>query len=64
MSYKGVYRSDAPEEVLQLGGADPEMLARAARRAEPWAYTALNLNVGCPSIYGERLSVDPLHIVI
>ena len=42
--------------MLQLGGADPDLLARAARRAEPYAYTALNLNVGCPSdrVAGSR----------
>ena len=35
--------------VLQVGGADPEMLRRAAEIAEPWGFTALNLNCGCPS---------------
>lgn len=35
--------------VLQLGGADPEQLRAAAAIAEPWGYTALNLNCGCPS---------------
>lgn len=35
--------------VLQLGGADPEMLRKASSIAIPWGYTALNLNVGCPS---------------
>ena len=35
--------------VLQLGGADPDMLWRASEIAEPWGFTALNLNVGCPS---------------
>ena len=35
--------------VLQLGGADPEQLRRAAAIAEPWGWAALNLNCGCPS---------------
>lgn len=35
--------------VLQLGGADPEMLRKAVEIAAPWGYTAINLNVGCPS---------------
>ncbi len=35
--------------VLQLGGADPEELARASRIAADWGYGELNLNVGCPS---------------
>ena len=36
-------------KVFQLGGADPEMLRKASSIAIPWGYTALNLNVGCPS---------------
>ena len=35
--------------VLQLGGADPAMLRRAMEISAPWGYTAVNLNVGCPS---------------
>lgn len=35
--------------VLQLGGDDPEGLARAARIAQDWGYDEVNLNVGCPS---------------
>ncbi|MBY6240017.1 tRNA dihydrouridine(20/20a) synthase DusA [Methylosinus sp. Sm6] len=34
---------------LQLGGADPGELAKAARIAEPFGYDEINLNVGCPS---------------
>lgn len=34
---------------LQLGGSDPEALARAARIAEGFGYRAINLNCGCPS---------------
>ena len=34
---------------LQLGGSDPALLAKAARVAEQWHYSEVNLNVGCPS---------------
>ncbi len=35
--------------VLQLGGSDPDALARCAVMAEDAGYDAVNLNVGCPS---------------
>ncbi len=34
---------------LQLGGSDPDELARAVRIAVPFGFTEINLNVGCPS---------------
>ena len=34
---------------LQLGGSDPEDLARCAEIAERWGYSEVNLNCGCPS---------------
>lgn len=34
---------------LQLGGSDPEELARCARSAADFGYDEINLNVGCPS---------------
>ncbi|WP_108395795.1 tRNA dihydrouridine(20/20a) synthase DusA [Devosia submarina] len=34
---------------LQLGGSDPAELAQAIRLAEPFGYSEINLNVGCPS---------------
>jgi tRNA-dihydrouridine synthase A len=34
---------------LQLGGSDPAALAQAARIAEDFGYSEVNLNVGCPS---------------
>lgn len=34
---------------IQLGGSDPDDLARAARIAEGFGYAEINLNVGCPS---------------
>jgi tRNA-dihydrouridine synthase A len=34
---------------LQLGGSDPEALAKCAKIGEDWGYQEINLNVGCPS---------------
>ena len=34
---------------LQLGGNDPEALAKCAKDAEKWGYDEVNLNLGCPS---------------
>ncbi len=34
---------------LQLGGSDPEVMAKAARIGEKCGYSAINLNAGCPS---------------
>ena len=34
---------------LQLGGSEPQALARCARMAEDYGYDEVNLNVGCPS---------------
>ena len=34
---------------LQLGGSDPDALARAAIEGERFGYDEINLNVGCPS---------------
>ena len=34
---------------VQLGGSNPEDLAKAARICADWGYDAINLNVGCPS---------------
>ena len=35
--------------VLQLGGSDPSLLARATKVAYDYGYTEVNLNAGCPS---------------
>jgi tRNA-dihydrouridine synthase A len=42
---------DAAEHpvALQLGGSDPEELAKATRVAAAYGYDEINLNVGCPS---------------
>ncbi|MDF3031981.1 MAG: tRNA dihydrouridine(20/20a) synthase DusA [Moraxellaceae bacterium] len=44
-------RFDASEHplALQLGGSDPEALARCTKMAEDRGYDEVNLNVGCPS---------------
>lgn len=34
---------------LQLGGSEPDELARCAEQAEHYGYDEINLNVGCPS---------------
>ena len=39
---------------LQLGGSEPEDLARAARLGEQWGYDEINLNCGCPSERVQR----------
>ena len=42
--------SDAEHPIaLQLGGSDPQELAKATRIARDWGYDEINLNVGCPS---------------
>jgi len=42
---------DAAEHpvALQIGGSDPDKLARATRIAASYGYDEINLNVGCPS---------------
>ncbi|MFD1795269.1 tRNA dihydrouridine(20/20a) synthase DusA [Paracoccus aurantiacus] len=44
-------RRDGAEQpvALQIGGSDPEELARATALAAPFGYDEINLNVGCPS---------------
>jgi tRNA-dihydrouridine synthase A len=50
---------------LQLGGSDPDLMARAASMAEEWGYDEVNMNVGCPSErglsnrFGACLMADP-----
>ncbi|MBA4177118.1 MAG: tRNA dihydrouridine(20/20a) synthase DusA [Leptothrix sp. (in: Bacteria)] len=39
---------------LQLGGSEPEDLARCAKLAERWGYDEVNLNCGCPSARVQR----------
>jgi tRNA-dihydrouridine synthase A len=39
---------------LQLGGSEPEDLAKAAKLGEQWGYDEINLNCGCPSERVQR----------
>jgi tRNA-dihydrouridine synthase A len=53
--------------VLQLGGCEPDLLAKAAALGAKRGYDAINLNCGCPAgsrgtrqqCYGARLMLDP-----
>jgi len=50
---------------LQLGGSEPEDLAKSAKLGEQWGYDEINLNCGCPServqrgAFGACLMVEP-----
>ncbi len=50
---------------LQLGGSEPEALARAAEIGQAFGYDEINLNVGCPSDrvragrFGAALMAEP-----
>lgn len=50
---------------LQLGGSEPEDLAKCARLGEQWGYDEINLNCGCPServqrgAFGACLMAEP-----
>ncbi len=59
-------RGDEGERVaLQLGGNDPDHLARCAEIGESFGYQAINLNCGCPSdrvqqgSFGACLMAEP-----
>lgn len=39
---------------LQLGGSEPEDLARCARLGQDWGYDEININCGCPSERVQR----------
>lgn len=43
------FHPDEQPLALQLGGSEPDKLARCATIAEDWGYDEINLNVGCPS---------------
>ncbi|MCV2894002.1 tRNA dihydrouridine(20/20a) synthase DusA [Lentibacter sp. XHP0401] len=43
------YHADEHPVALQLGGSDPDELAKAARLGAEAGYDEINLNVGCPS---------------
>jgi tRNA-dihydrouridine synthase A len=50
---------------LQLGGSEPDDLAKAARLGQQWGYDEINLNCGCPServqkgAFGACLMAEP-----
>jgi tRNA-dihydrouridine synthase A len=50
---------------LQLGGSDPEELARCSKLGEAYGYDEINLNIGCPServqkgAFGACLMAEP-----
>jgi tRNA-dihydrouridine synthase A len=50
---------------LQLGGSEPDALARAAKLGRQWGYDEINLNCGCPServqkgAFGACLMAEP-----
>ena len=60
-------RFDAAEHpvALQLGGSEPDDLARSARLGAQWGYDEINLNCGCPServqrgAFGACLMAEP-----
>jgi len=60
-------RFDAIEHpvALQLGGSEPDQLARCARLGQAWGYDEINLNCGCPServqrgAFGACLMAEP-----
>ncbi len=58
----------SPEEhpvALQLGGSEPDELARSAKLGERYGYDEINLNIGCPServqrgAFGACLMAEP-----
>ena len=59
------YRAEEHPVALQLGGSDPDALARCARWAQAWGYDEVNLNCGCPSdrvqsgVFGACLMAQP-----
>ncbi|MCE2676670.1 MAG: tRNA dihydrouridine(20/20a) synthase DusA [Burkholderiaceae bacterium] len=50
---------------LQLGGSEPQDLAKAAKLGQQWGYDEINLNCGCPServqrgAFGACLMAEP-----
>ena len=63
-------RFDAAEHplALQLGGSEPDELARCARLGQEWGYDEINLNCGCPSprvqsgAFGACLMSEPQRV--
>jgi tRNA-dihydrouridine synthase A len=59
------YSQDQHPVVLQLGGSEPNDLARSAELAQQWGYDEIDLNCGCPServqrgAFGACLMAEP-----
>lgn len=59
------YNVEEHPVALQLGGSNPQELARCARWAQEWGYDEVNLNCGCPSdrvqsgMFGACLMAKP-----
>lgn len=70
-----VIHGDAPRQLdfneaehpvaLQLGGSEPDELAKCAKMGEQWGYDEININCGCPServqrgAFGASLMSEP-----
>ena len=48
------FHDDEHPVALQLGGSEPEDLAKCAKLGEQWGYDEINLNCGCPSERVQR----------
>ena len=59
------YHDEEHPLALQLGGSEPDDLARCAKLAAQWGYDEINLNCGCPServqrgAFGACLMAEP-----
>ena len=59
------FGQDEHPVALQLGGSEPDDLARCARLGQQWGYDEINLNCGCPServqrgAFGACLMAEP-----
>jgi tRNA-dihydrouridine synthase A len=59
------FRPQEHPVALQLGGSEPDELARCARLGEAYGYDEINLNIGCPServqrgAFGACLMAEP-----
>ncbi|HET9024043.1 MAG TPA: tRNA dihydrouridine(20/20a) synthase DusA [Burkholderiaceae bacterium] len=63
------FEAEEQPVALQIGGSEPDELARAARLGERWGYDEINLNCGCPServrrgAFGACLMTEPRLVV-
>lgn len=50
-----LHRNECENPVaLQLGGSEPELLAKASAKATEYGYDEINLNCGCPSPHVQK----------